>query len=199
MPTDPYVYPGTSCLRNRLGIRDPDALARLEADQTAIILAQLARERLVGRYDLVHLRAFHRRIFSDIYAWAGELRTVPIAKEQSVFALPEHIDSYLRRVLSELASEQFLRGLSREEFVERFTHYHAEVNAVHPFREGNGRTQRAFLGQLARDGGYHIAWERLDAERNLDASRASLQGENRLLRAMLDELIEPSTDGTATA
>lgn len=90
MPTDPYVYPGSSCLRNRLGIRDPDALARIEANQTAIILAQLARVRLAGRYDLAHLRAFHRRIFSDIYTWAGELRTVPIAKEQSLFALPEH-------------------------------------------------------------------------------------------------------------
>ncbi len=122
MPTDPYVYPGTSCLRNRLGIRDPDALARLEANQTAIILVQLARERLVGRYDLVHLRAFHRRIFGDIYSWSGELRTVPIAKDQSLFALPEHIEPYLRRVLSELAGEQFLRGLSREELVDRLTH-----------------------------------------------------------------------------
>lgn len=193
MPTDPYVYPGSSCLRNRLAIRDPDALTRLEADQTAIILAQLGRERLVGRYDLVHLRAFHRRIFGDIYAWAGELRTVSIAKERSLFALPEHIESYLRRVLSELAGEQFLRGLSREEFVDRVTHYHAELNAVHPFREGNGRTQRAFLGQLALDAGYHIAWARLDAERNLEASRASLQGDNRLLQAMLNELVEPTT------
>ena len=191
MPTDPYVYPGSSCLRNRLGIRDPAALARLEASQTAIILAQLERERLAGRYDLMHLRAFHRRIFGDIYTWAGELRTVPIAKERSLFALPEHIESYLRRALSELTAEQFLRGLAREEFVDRITHYHGELNAVHPFREGNGRTQRAFLGQLAHDAGYHIAWERLDAERNLEASRASLKGDNRLLRAMLDELVEP--------
>jgi cell filamentation protein len=199
VPTDPYVYPGTSCLRNRLGIRDPQALARLEANQTTIILAQLERQPLVGRYDLVHLRAFHRRIFGDIYAWAGELRTVPIAKEQSLFALPEHIESYLRRVFAELAGEQLLRGLVREELVDRFTHYHAELNAVHPFREGNGRTQRAFLGQLAHDAGSHIAWERLDAERNLEASKASLQGDNRLLRTTLNELVEPPTDQTTSA
>jgi len=192
VPTDPYVYPGTPCLRNRLGIRDPDALARLEANQTAIILAQLERDPLVGRYDLVHLRAFHRRIFGDIYAWAGELRTVAIAKGESLFALPEHIEPYLRRVLSELAGAQFLRGRSREEFVGRLTHYHAELNAVHPFREGNGRTQRAFLAQLARDAGYHIAWARLHADRNVEASRASLHGDNRLLREMLNELVEPA-------
>lgn len=197
MTTDPYVYPGSSCLRNRLGIRDPAALARLEADQTAIILAQLGRERLAGRYDLVHLKAFHRRIFGDLYTWAGELRTVSIAKEQSLFALPEHIEPYLRRVFSELASEHLLRGLSREELVDRVTHYHAELNAVHPFREGNGRTQRAFLGQLARDAGYHIAWERLEGKRNVEASKASLQGHDRLLRAMLNELVEPTTDETS--
>ena len=199
MPTDPYVYPGSACLRNRLGIRDPDALARIEANQTAIILAQVARVRLVGRYDLAHLRAFHRRIFGDIYTWAGELRTVPISKDQSLFALPEHIEPYLRRAFSELAGERFVRECSREEFVDRITHYHAELNAVHPFREGNGRTQRAFLAQLARDAGYHIAWERLDAKRNVEASRASLQGDNRLLRTTLDELVEPPTDQTTSA
>lgn len=195
MPTDPYVYPGTSCLRNRPGIRDADALARLEANQTAIILAQLEREWLAGRYDLAHLKTFHRRIFGDIYAWAGELRSVPLTKEQSVFALPEHIESYLRRVFSALAEERFLRELAREELLECLTHYYAELNAVHPFREGNGRTQRAFLGQLARDAGYRIAWERLDGERNVEASKASLQGDNRLLRAMLGQLVEPIGDG----
>jgi cell filamentation protein, protein adenylyltransferase len=192
VPTDPYVYPDSSCLRNRLGIRDPAALARIEANQTAIILAQLARVRLVGRYDLAHLRAFHRRIFSDIYTWAGELRTVPIAKEQSLFALPEHIEPYLQRVFCELAGEGFLRERSHEQFVDRITHYHAELNAVHPFREGNGRTRRAFLAQLARDAGYHIAWVRLHADRNVEASRASLHGDNQLLREMLNELVEPA-------
>lgn len=191
MATDPYVYPGTSCLRNRLGIRDADALAHLEANQTAIILAQLEREWLAGRYDLAHLKMFHRRIFGDIYTWAGELRSVPMAKEQSLFALPEHIEPYLRRVFSALAEERFLRELPREEFLDRLTNYHAELNAVHPFREGNGRTQRAFLGQLARDAGYHLAWERLEGERNVAASRASLQGDNSLLRQMLDELVDP--------
>ena len=66
MPADPYVYPGTDCLRNRAGIRDGRTLARLEAEQTSIVIAQLERTRLPGRYDLEHLRAFHRRIFGDI-------------------------------------------------------------------------------------------------------------------------------------
>jgi cell filamentation protein len=116
LPADPYVYPGTSCLRNRAGIRDARTLARLEADQRSIVIAQIERTRLPGRYDLEHLRAFHRRIFGDIYEWAGELRSVAIAKDDSVFALPEHIDSYLAGVLGALAGEGYLRGLARAEF-----------------------------------------------------------------------------------
>ena len=191
MPEDPYLYPGTDSLRNRLGIRDADELSKLEGERTTAVLAWLERNPLPGHYDLEHLQAFHRRIFGDIYEWAGELRTVAIAKEQSLFALPEHIEPYLDRVLSELAEERLLRDLPRHEFVDRLTHYYAELNAVHPFREGNGRTQRAFLGQLAREAGYHLAWERLGGERNNRASAASLRGDNRPLQAMLDDLVEP--------
>jgi cell filamentation protein len=191
LPPDPYVYPGTSCLRNLPGIRDPAELEQFEAEQTSIILAQIQREPVPGRYDLDHLRAFHHRIFGDIYEWAGELRTVAIGKDQSLFALPEHIEGYLAKVLTQPVEENVLRGLEREEFVERLTHYYVELNAAHPFREGNGRTQRAFLGQLAHEAGYHISWERLDGERNISASQASLHGDNEPLHVLLDELVDP--------
>ena len=195
MPDDPYVYPGTDCLRNRLGIRDADELQRVEAERTSAVLALLERRPIAGGYDLSHLKAFHRRIFGDVYEWAGEPRTVAIAKEQSLFALPEQIEPYLTCVFADLAEDHFLRGLPREEFVERLTHYYAELNAVHPFREGNGRTLRAFLGQLARDAGYRVAWERIGGERNNRASAASLRGDNGPLQAMLDDFVEPLSAG----
>jgi cell filamentation protein len=185
------VYPGTGCLRNRLGITDPGELGAAEADRTAVVIALVSAEPLPGRYDLDHLRAFHRRIFRDIYEWAGELRTVPIAKDDSLFALPEHLEAYLTGVLDQLAGEDHLRGLDRGRFLERITHYYAELNAAHPFREGNGRTQRAFLGQLAREAGFRLAWERLDRERNIEAAQASHRGDNRPLLDLLDELLEP--------
>jgi cell filamentation protein len=191
LPTDPYVYPGTDCLRNRLGVRDQAELERVEAEQTAIRIAQIERAPILGRYDLVHLRAFHRRIFADIYTWAGELRSVAIAKDDSLFALPEHIEADLRRVFDALAAENHLSGLARTDFLDRVTHYHAELNAARPFREGNGRAQRAFLGQLSRDAGYRLGWQRLERERNIDAARASHRGDNSPLRAVLDELLEP--------
>jgi cell filamentation protein len=94
-------------------------------------------------------------------------------------------------VLDQLAGEDHLRGLGRKQFPERITHYYAELNAAHPFREGNGRSQRALLGQLARDAGFRLTWERLERERNIDAARASHRGNNQPLLELLDELLEP--------
>jgi cell filamentation protein, protein adenylyltransferase len=83
-----------------------------------------------------------------------------------------------------------LHGLGREQFWERPTHYYAEINAVHPFREGNGRTQRALLGQIAKAAGHPIARVHLDAERNILAARKSHRGDNSLLHEMPDDLSE---------
>jgi cell filamentation protein len=136
------------------------------------------------------LQATHRYIFGELYPWAGELRTVQIAKGGNLFALPEHIGPYLATLFAELAREDRLQGLEREQLVERLTYYYAEINAVHPFREGNGRTQRAFLTRIAKGAGYPIAWARLDAECNIHAARESHRGNNSPLREMLGDLIE---------
>ncbi len=190
MAVDPYVYPGTETLRNRYGLRDAGELARREAVITTARTIELGARPLPGGYDLAHLRAVHRHIFADVYAWAGELRTVAIAKGD-LFALPEHIEPYLSGVLAQLPAESYLQGLKREPMLDRLTHYLAEINAVHPFREGNGRAQRAFVRQLADQVGYRLDWRGLDAQRNIEASRAAHRGDQRPLRALLDELLTP--------
>jgi len=189
MADDPYVYPGTSVLRNHFGIRDATELAELEAAISAGRIAQLERRFIPGGYDTAHLQAVHRKIFADLYPWAGELRTVKIAKGESMFALPQHVASYLAGVLSDLANDDRLRGLQRDDFVTRLAHYFAELNAVHPFREGNGRTQRAFLGHIATEAGHPIDWTGLDPDSNIRASRESHLGDNEPLRKLLDGLI----------
>lgn len=190
MTADPYVYPDTDVLRNLLDLRDAAALAEREAALSAIRIAQLERRFIPGDFDLAHMQATHRHIFGDIYPWAGELRTVRITKGSDLFALPEHIDPYLTTLFADLAHEGRLHGLGRKQFLERLTHYYAEINAVHPFREGNGRTQRAFLGQIAKAAGHPIAWAQLDAERNIRAAHESHRGENSLLHEMLGDLLE---------
>jgi cell filamentation protein len=189
MAEDPYVYPGTNVLRNHFGILDAAELAEREAGLAAVRLAELEYRFIHGDYDTPHLQAVHRKIFGGLYPWAGELRTVQIAKGEDLFALPQYVDAYLTGVLADLAREDGLRDLTRDDFLRRMTHYHAEINAVHPFREGNGRTLRAFLGQVAKNAEHPIAWTRLDPDRNVQASRESHRGNNEPLEKLLDELI----------
>jgi cell filamentation protein len=188
---DPYVYPGTSVLRNLADLRDADTLAARESQVSTLRLAQLSAQRLDGVYDLRHLQGFHSFIFQDLYPWAGELRSTPLAKPGSMFALPELIESYANEMFSQLAREGYLRGLPRDQFADRLTHYYAEINAVHPFRDGNGRAQRAFLRQLALDASHTLAWERLDPKALIYASQRSFQGEDLPMRDLLGRVLDP--------
>jgi cell filamentation protein len=137
---------------------------------------------------LPHLREIHQRIFGDIYQWAGRIRTVVIAKG-SPFCLPQYIESSSADIFRALRGENVLRGLERGPFIDRLTFYLGEVNAVHPFREGNGRTQRAFFEQLTRDAGSALDWQHLDAARNIEASAAIMRGDAEPMRKMLDSLV----------
>lgn len=188
MTADPYADPRTGVLRNRLGITDAARLREAEAGLTIVALADLGTRILPGSYDLEHLRMFHREIFADIYDWAGEVRSVGIARTNP-FCLPQHIQTYAAEVFGELAKERHLRGLDRTSFVARLSHYFAEVNALHPFREGNGRSQRAFFRQLARQAGWPIDWSGLDPVANERASMAAMRGNNIPLHDLLDHLV----------
>lgn len=190
MSRDPYVDPATGVLRNLLGLHSAEELAAAERDLTLLTIYQIQLRPPGGRYDLDHLCAFHRAIFRDIYPWAGQVRTVAMARTD-LFALPQHIVPYAARVFDALASEDHLRGCERGAFIDRLAHYYAEVNAVHPFRDGNGRTQRAFFGQLASEAGWRIAWERMDPDQNVAASAASIHGDNRPLIGMFGGLVDP--------
>lgn len=188
--TDPYSEPN-GVLRNSLGITDAAELSAAEADIAAVELAILGIEPLPGGYDLAHLQAFHRQIFGSVYPWAGELRTIEISKGTS-FCPSVHIVPFAGDVFGKLAADDHLRGLDRPEFVRALADLYGDVNAIHPFREGNGRTQRAFLAQLAREAGYTVSWRDLDQQENIAASVASFNADNDLLEKMLDGLVRPA-------
>jgi cell filamentation protein len=174
MPDDPYADPVTGVLRNKLGLSVTGELEAAEREITHAALIFLKEAPVRPSYDLAHLCAIHRRIFGDIYDWAGQLRTVAIAKG-TWFCLPPCIESAAAEVFQALHGESLLRGLSRDVFTERLTYYLGEVNAVHPFREGNGRAQRAFFEQLASDAGFILDGQHLDADRNISASAAIMR------------------------
>lgn len=183
---DPYCYSGTSILKNRLGLRDPAALTAFEA----MITAQRADEPLpTGGFDEDHYRAIHRHLFQDVYDWAGEIRTVRIGREGSWFCYPEYIETEMRRVFGELADENLLRDFTAEDFARKAAHFLSELNAIHPFREGNGRTQNSFLFMLADHAGHPMGRDRLEPDRILRAMIASFGGDEGLLAGVIRDMV----------
>lgn len=161
-----YLYPGTKILRNKLGIQDVDALNYAER--------MLVRDRMVqgcpgGDFDLAHLQAIHRHLFQDVYDWAGEIRRVPLSKGKSRFFPPDRIGLAMQDIHSRIVKQDHLRGLRPDRFAAAAARIIGDVNVVHPFREGNGRTQAIYLQQLGERARHPIDLARLDRERWIEA------------------------------
>jgi cell filamentation protein len=175
MTDDRYVYPGTTILRNKFGIHDADRLDYVER--------RLATERATqgvpnGNFDLKHLKAIHRHLFQDIYDWAGQLRTVEISKSGSQFQFLRYIETGMADVHRRLVQRNFLKALDAADFARGAGEIMGDVNYVHPFREGNGRAQMLYLGQLASQAGHKIDIERIRNLQNwVEVSRAAHRGD----------------------
>jgi cell filamentation protein len=139
---DPACYPGTTVLRNLLDIRDPDQLQQAEAEFAAA--AADAIEIGVGPFDLDYLRQLHRSLFGEVYPWAGQLRQVDISKGNTSFCTWTRIAPEAKRLLAALA-DGLARFPSAPSLVILVAEAYGEFNLIHPFREGNGRTQRMFF------------------------------------------------------
>lgn len=211
MSDDPFVYPGTNVLKNRNGLRDADRLAQFEAQATAIRIAELALRPVQGGFDLDHLREVHRRIFGDVYPWAGQLRagTGLMMKTrlggQVVYGRSEHIPAEAERVFGSLRGEGQLLGLPVAALAGRLAHYYAELDAIHPFRDGNSRALRVFTTQLAAHGGHALDWRVVGQSlRDRDAlykarDAAVMTGNTDLLTAIVSRALGTGTEAGPTA
>lgn len=162
---------------NKLGITDRDELRKAEEEIVAARMVEIVESPIGGNYDFNMLRSIHEKLFSDIYHFAGKVRTVRIAKDKSVFCYPEYIEDNQKRIFEELKRENHLINLSQEEFIRKFAALTEELNALHPFREGNGRVIRIFLKQLAEHAGWYIAYEDMDPHQLLDADVKAFNGD----------------------
>lgn len=184
---DPYCYPGTSCLKNRLRTRDPALLQNFELEMSTL----RAEEPLpAGRFGPAHYRAVHRHLFQDVYRWAGRYRTVRTAKGGNWFCFPEHIEAQMNRLFRRLQAPPFLPGADADAFVAAAAAFLAEINAIHPFREGNGRAQLAFLHLVAVRAGHPLRLERIRPTPFLSAMIESFAGRLDPLRQQLTAILE---------
>ncbi len=169
-----YCYPNSNTLINKLDIKDDKLLQKYEAKITAAKLLALRQKGIIGNFDVEHLNAIHTYLFEDIYSFAGKYRNENIAKGVFRFAEWEYIEPELQRLFKELKNENYLADLSKEELAERLAYYLSELNVLHPYREGNGRTTREFIRELALKNGYNLNLSKVTPHDFLKASIKSI-------------------------
>ena len=189
---DTYCYPGTDVLRNKAEITNAEDLDAYEGELSTLRSIEILENPIAGQFDLAHLQRIHLALFQDVYEWAGKIRTVDISRGNSRFANVRFIESAASDIFNKLARENWLRGLDADTLSKRLAHYLSEINALHPFREGNGRVQRIFISQLSQSAGYQLDYSDLEQEQIYRAMELALNGDELILAELILEHLEIS-------
>ncbi|MGN1392501.1 MAG: Fic/DOC family protein [Succinivibrionaceae bacterium] len=179
-----YCYKNSNVLKNLFNIQDPDKLQQAEREISSLRIAELMKTPLIGNFDLKHLKDIHKAIFGDIYSWAGNLRTVNISKGNQ-FCISTFIEQEINKIFLKLKNENFLNNLSKNDLAIRLAFYLGEINAIHPFREGNGRTQRLFIYYLALHNGYELNFAKISKKDMIEASKQTFNMEYKLMEKIM--------------
>lgn len=185
---DFYCYPGTNVLRNKLDIRDQKTLDEVELSITQLTQMEAREEFVDAPMTLKTWRELHRKLFFDIYEWAGELRVVNIQKDDFLFCHKDYIQAEADKIFTKMAAES-LRDYAHAARAEKVAYYFAELNVTHPFREGNGRSQRLLFDLWLQRFGYKINWQKLDAGEHLRAVILSTSDTEQLTDNFLRTII----------
>ncbi len=183
-----YCYKNSGVLINNYDLRDPEKLKQLERVLTGIRLIDLYKNPIAGKFDFDHLKKIHHHIFQDIYPWAGRVRTVNIAKGL-YFCQAVYIEQEGMRIFAELKKEHYLKNCPLDTLYRRAAYYLSEINALHPFRDGNGRAQREFMRQLLLNRGIELDLTRIDPKFMLQASIASFNADISLMEEVMQKCI----------
>lgn len=175
-PLNDDYYKGTNCLINKFNIRNEDQLAKIEASITLAKTAELERKAISTSFDFEHYKQIHKYLFEDLYAWAGKVRTVDISKKGTIFTSFENIEDVAHACFDRLKSLNYFKNLDFDDFIDNIVDFYCTTNMLHPFREGNGRTQRIFIAQLIRFCGYDINFSEIDTDELMVATIHSANG-----------------------
>lgn len=187
-PSTDLCYEGTACLINKFSIKDPQKLSELEAQITFAKAVMLDAEPIEGKFDFHHYKQIHQFLFCDLYDWAGQIRTTDISKKRTNFLRAQDISDVATRCFAKV-EQGFLDNLSFDAFASRVAELYHDINYIHPFREGNGRTQRIYFTQLIRAYGYDINFSEVDTDLLMIATIQAAGGVMDLLTAFFKESI----------
>lgn len=170
-----YTYPGTDILINVPEIKTFDKL--MEYEYNVVSVNAMDAHTVTGAFDKKHICAIHKHLFGDVYPWAGEIRTVNIFKADGQFMDARLLNDAFRDFHNKVKSNNYLKGsYSVNELSEKLADCFVDLNKMHPFREGNGRTTRVVLTELAYNAGYALDFSKTDKSEWINASRCAQYG-----------------------
>lgn len=184
-----YCYLNSYVLKNKLNIENAEELVKAEREITSIRTAQALLNRIEGNFDFEHLKKIHQFLFGDIYEWAGKVRTVNISKGNQ-FCRCEFIQDQMDVIFNNLREEDYLRKYTdKEKIAKKLAYYLGEINAIHPFREGNGRCQRMFIEHLCYLAGYRLDFIKITEKEMLEASVKAFDLEYDMMEQLISEAL----------
>ena len=181
--TADYCYKGTDVLINKLNITNDKDLFNAERELVSLRIYELNEKPLKGNFDFKYLKEIHKYLFQDIYRWAGDIRNCNIAKKD-LFCLTEYIESFGNEIFNKLKEEKYFINYDNETTLEKLVELFADINALHAFREGNGRSQRIFIESLAKINGINLDLTNVSKTEMIIASHESIKGNYKKLKTM---------------
>ncbi len=202
-----YVYPKTTTLKNKYGIKDLKSFLDKCSHDTARAMGDLRKEPLPEHFDIAYLCHIHKQLFQKTFEWAGHPRHIPFTFAdgttaampemkrtgwENPFAIGDEVQQGLQRLEQTLAEKDNLQGLTREEFNTEAISLFNALNQLHPFREGNGRTQRVFFENLALAAGHQLDFSLVTKERMMLASvSVAEKGDLEPMQHLFEDISNP--------
>ncbi len=182
-------YPNTTVLINKLGIQDQSELNSVERQFVLLKSSQAEQETIFKNIDFNFYKELHKQLFGDLYEWAGTVRRMNISKKGTIFCNFKDIERIGTLKFQRLAEQNYLKGLTKSRFIDELTEFYHDMNMLHPFREGNGRTLRLFITLLVRNAGYTLNFSDCDNDLLMIATIKAAQGDFSLLKEVFSELV----------
>ena len=190
-----YCYEN-GVLKNKFNIRNEKILNMIEAELTSLHLADIHKNGIKGKFDFTHYKHIHKKIFGDIYPFAGKTRTVSISKGDTTFCIWMYIDEQMELIFEQIRvniiENPNIAKLSKNDLILLISEYMVELNMIHPFREGNGRTLREYFRLLSLYLGYQLDYSECDKYEILEADIKGVKGDLNPLVTVLEKSLKKS-------